>query len=333
MKRLKSLTRSRTLAVAAATVLVCSVVAGGVAMAASSTTTNAITTTTTNPKITACVGNLTGIIRIPTTALPCNPRLESTIVWNQTGPQGPAGAAGVAGPAGPQGPAGQGITNFDSLRGMACNVGTPQAGTISISYVSGGQVAISCNSSTLETLSVTTNGPGTVTSNPPGINCGSSCSSQYSMGASVVLTATPSAGGSFTGWSGACSGTSTCTVTMTAAQGVTANFVAGSNLSVSLQSVRNPNCGLGGPGTDCNIGSGSVGSAPDGVSCTVPANTSTVNCTPAQFPNGSTVVLTETPGPNSHFNGWTGDCSGTTSQCTLTNFAGASVGASWNGVG
>src|SRR4030095_5918505 len=42
----------------------------------------------------------------------------------------------------------------------------------------------------------------------------------------VTLTATPAAGSTFAGWSGACSGTGSCTVTMSAARSVTATFNA-----------------------------------------------------------------------------------------------------------
>jgi beta-lactam-binding protein with PASTA domain len=40
----------------------------------------------------------------------------------------------------------------------------------------------------------------------------------------VTLAASPASGSSFTGWTGACSGTGTCTVTMDAAKSVTATF-------------------------------------------------------------------------------------------------------------
>src|SRR4029079_17796177 len=63
-------------------------------------------------------------------------------------------------------------------------------------------------------LSVTNAGTGTVTSSPAGINCGSDCSEAFVSGAIVSLTATAPAGSSFAGWSGACSGTATCQVTM-----------------------------------------------------------------------------------------------------------------------
>jgi hypothetical protein len=67
-------------------------------------------------------------------------------------------------------------------------------------------------------------GRGGVTSLPAGINCGSNCSANYSSGTSVTLTATPASGSTFSGWSGACSGTGTCPLFMNANQNVTATF-------------------------------------------------------------------------------------------------------------
>ncbi len=70
-------------------------------------------------------------------------------------------------------------------------------------------------------------GAGTVTSSPAGINCGADCSETLVDGTSVTLTASPAAGSSFTAWSGSgCSGTSTCTVVMSEARAVTAQFTA-----------------------------------------------------------------------------------------------------------
>jgi len=63
-----------------------------------------------------------------------------------------------------------------------------------------------------------------VTSSPPGISCPSDCGESYPFGTPVVLTATPGTGGSFTGWSGDCSGTGTCNLTMDQAHAVTATF-------------------------------------------------------------------------------------------------------------
>ncbi len=67
-------------------------------------------------------------------------------------------------------------------------------------------------------------GSGTIGSSPAGINCGSLCTASFTSGTAVTLTATPASGSTFTGWGGACSGTATCTVTMSAARSVSATF-------------------------------------------------------------------------------------------------------------
>ena len=76
------------------------------------------------------------------------------------------------------------------------------------------------------TMTVTKAGTGTgsVTSEPAGINCGSSCGASYDYNTVVTLTAAPAPGSTFTGWSGACTGTGSCIVTMDAARAVTATF-------------------------------------------------------------------------------------------------------------
>lgn len=94
------------------------------------------------------------------------------------------------------------------------------------------------SSTTQYALSVSKSGTGsgTVSSSPSGISCGSSCSASFNANASVTLTAAPTTGSAFTGWSGACSGTGTCTVTMSAAKSVMANFDAS---SASIQDISN----------------------------------------------------------------------------------------------
>jgi len=58
-------------------------------------------------------------------------------------------------------------------------------------------------------------GKGTITSSPPGIGCGTTCSAVYDVGSEVTLTAAPRKGSYFGGWSGGgCSGKGTCTVTI-----------------------------------------------------------------------------------------------------------------------
>ncbi|OHA40565.1 MAG: hypothetical protein A3G59_00690 [Candidatus Taylorbacteria bacterium RIFCSPLOWO2_12_FULL_47_20] len=79
---------------------------------------------------------------------------------------------------------------------------------------------------TSRTLTVVRAGGGTVLSNPGGINCGSVCSYQFDNGANVTLTASPVSGYTFSGWSGACSGTYACSLSMIADKQVSLNFTA-----------------------------------------------------------------------------------------------------------
>ncbi len=74
------------------------------------------------------------------------------------------------------------------------------------------------------TVTKTGAGTGTVTSSPAGINCGSTCTASFADGSAVILTATADAGKAFAGWSGACTGTGPCQVTMSANQSVSASF-------------------------------------------------------------------------------------------------------------
>ena len=74
-------------------------------------------------------------------------------------------------------------------------------------------------------LSVTESGIGGGTVTGAGINCGSTCNGTYASGTSVTLTATPAAGSTFTGWTGACAnGSGTCVISMSAARSVNATF-------------------------------------------------------------------------------------------------------------
>ena len=79
------------------------------------------------------------------------------------------------------------------------------------------------------TLTTTVSGSGTVSSSPAGISCGTVCSATFVQNQTITLTAVPAATSTFTGWSGACSGTQlTCSVTMAAASSVEASFAAAS---------------------------------------------------------------------------------------------------------
>lgn len=91
---------------------------------------------------------------------------------------------------------------------------------------------------TTNALSVTETGVGTVTSAPAGISCSSgTCSASFAPTASVTLTEAPGTGYTFTGWGGACSGTATtCVVSMSAAQSVSAAFATTSGGSACARS-------------------------------------------------------------------------------------------------
>ena len=67
-------------------------------------------------------------------------------------------------------------------------------------------------------------GSGSVTSTPAGITCDSDCSEPYDTGTVVTLAAAAASDSTFTGWSGACTGTGSCSPRMTAAKTVTATF-------------------------------------------------------------------------------------------------------------
>ena len=98
------------------------------------------------------------------------------------------------------------------------------------------------------TLSVSKTGTGSGTVSGNGISCGSTCSVSLPNNTAVMLTATPSVGSVFSGWSGTCtgmtatfaftfSGTSSCTATFTVATfSVTPS--AGTNGSISPATVQ-----------------------------------------------------------------------------------------------
>jgi phospholipase C len=143
-------------------------------------------------------------------------------------------------------------------------------------------------------LSVSETGAGTITSNPAGINCGGICTADFNSGSTVTLTATPAAGNSFNGWSGACSGSSaTCAVVLNAASSVAASFNATrAELSVS----------------EIGSGTGTITSSPAGINC---------QSWSASFPRGAAVTLMANPDSSYQFTGWSGACSGT-GPCTVT---------------
>ena len=162
-------------------------------------------------------------------------------------------------------------------------------------------------------LSVNVSGSGIVTSNPVGIRCGRDCTELYAAGTVVTLTAKPGRGTAFTGWSGACTGSGTCTVTMDAARTVTATFGEGGGGKTFLLTV-----------TRAGTGRGNVSSNPTGISCGL-------DCS-ENYAAGTVVVLTASARSGSTFAGWSGACTGS-GTCTVSMTAVKNVVATFNPAG
>jgi hypothetical protein len=111
-------------------------------------------------------------------------------------------------------------SRFEGWSGGGC----AGAGTCIVTMDSAASVTATFIASHTLTVSPTGEGDGSVTSSPAGIDCGLTCSHSFDDPTDVTLTATPDDGSTFAGWGGACSGTGTCKVTMTAETSVSATF-------------------------------------------------------------------------------------------------------------
>jgi len=152
-------------------------------------------------------------------------------------------------------------------------------------------------------------GSGAVSSSPSGIDCGNRCFVNFASGTMVTLTATAESGSSFAGWSGACTGTGDCLLTMNANHSVTASFSA--NPLVTLNVARN------------GTGSGRVTSSPSGIDC---GSTCSAN-----YNMGKTISLTAAADANSVFANWSGACTGTDpNNCAVSMSSDQSVTATFN---
>ncbi|MBK1640402.1 hypothetical protein CKO12_00585 [Chromatium okenii] len=139
---------------------------------------------------------------------------------------------------------------------------------------------------TSKTLTVNFTGTGTVVATYTGIGtpCTSNCVLTYLNNSAVALNAIPADGYIFSGWSGDCVGTSICSLTITDNKTVTANFTL-NNYSITATS---------------NLTAGG-----------------SISCSPNPVTSGGTANCTVTTNASYTFNGFSGDCSGTT--CELTN--------------
>ena len=73
-------------------------------------------------------------------------------------------------------------------------------------------------------VSMSGSGSGRVTSIPEGIYCEPECAQGFVNGTPVTLSASPYSGSEFSGWSGGCSGTGPCTLTLSEATTVSSGF-------------------------------------------------------------------------------------------------------------
>jgi hypothetical protein len=139
---------------------------------------------------------------------------------------------------------------------------------------------LQANFSTL-TVALAGSGAGgvTVTSSPTGIHCGAACSADFPKGTAVTLTP---AGAGFAGWSGGCTGTGTCLVTLNADTTVTAAFTAAPGTAKLVV-------------TTAGTGTGTITSSPAGINCGAACS--------AQLGQG-TVELVATAANGSTFAGW-----------------------------
>lgn len=145
------------------------------------------------------------------------------------------------------------------------------------------------------TLTMTKNGSGTgyVRSSTSSFQCGVLCTatfppSIYGTAWSVTLAALPDPGSFFVGWSGSCTGTATCKLTMTTSRWVTATFERGGGIVVT------------------KFGLGTVASSPAKLNCPISSNDPCMTW----FKSGTVVTLTATPPRGKRFIRWAGACNG-----------------------
>jgi uncharacterized repeat protein (TIGR02543 family) len=180
---------------------------------------------------------------------------------------------------------------------VACTVTMDGDRSINASWASSTETAL---------LAVSISGGGTVQGG--GISCPSTCTATEALNSSVTLTASAGEGYTFTGWSGACSGSApTCTFTMDADKTVAATFAAAPQLVVTVTGNGN-----------VSGGSGAINCGNNGNVCS------------ARFSLNSTVTLTASPATGATFLGWSGACGGTATTCTVLMSESKSVSATFS---
>jgi hypothetical protein len=151
-------------------------------------------------------------------------------------------------------------------------------------------------------LSVTVTGAGRVESDLPGMDCQTTCASDWDGGTRVALRATASSGMRFVRWGGACKGVDFCGLRLDSAAAVTALFAPKRfRLAVSLS------------------GRGNVSSRPHGISCGR-------RCSGA-FTSYEPVRLAAKAATGWRLKAWTGACRGKHGVCSAPMTANESAHA------
>jgi hypothetical protein len=103
-----------------------------------------------------------------------------------------------------------------------------------VSMTASTTVTVDFRPTRLLTINKAGTGSGTVTSVPVGIDCGDTCSYRLKINRIATSTAVADAGSVFAGWSGACTGTGACVVTLSADRTATSTFTAITTPNASL---------------------------------------------------------------------------------------------------
>lgn len=205
----------------------------------------------------------------------------------------------------PAGPAAWTRTVIDESIGLS-GVSCPLAGLCVAVDEAGGIVTAGAWRHSVSVLAQGS-GAGSVTSSPGGISCPATCSSGYPTGTQVTLNAAAAPGSTFAGWSGGCTGTGSCQLTLEGDVAVTATFNALPPTQRTL--------------TVQKSGNGTVQSSPAGIDCGAVCS--------AAFTIGQQVTLTAKATPPSRFARWTGACTTSSPTCTITLAADQSVTATF----
>ena len=196
---------------------------------------------------------------------------------------------------------------------FSCSVAIACGGTQTSASVAPGQ----------HSLHIAVTGRGAVRAPAIGAECSNDCRLEFASGAAVHLEAVPQTGATFTGWSGACSGTGTCDVTLDRDTDVEATFQGGPPTDPPPPAPPPPGSPPPSPApTPAPAPPPSGGVITLRVQWTGDGEGTVIGdvgrcdttCTRTPFSPGTRVAIDAVAEPGSAFAGWGGPCSGS-GQC------------------